>query len=219
MRRRLSADAVRSLASSVTPFLSVLRRVNCHRRRVVVTAQRHRAVAVAAAAVAALGLAGCAGGTSIGFGSSAEGSRHAGVVAWTNATRLPGFQLYAREHPGAKISIQSYNGDTNGSNYLQTELELDNQVGKGWPDMVFSEVPNDVIWAAEPQLPLRGGAERRAGAAVGDQRIPAGRGCGELRVFRSIALPLARPAVALVAFFAFSQRFLMAGMTAGASKG
>jgi len=35
--------------------------------------------------------------------------------------------------------------------------------------------------------------------------LDAGRidGCGELRVFRSIALPLARPVVALVAFFAF----------------
>ena len=37
-----------------------------------------------------------------------------------------------------KLNIVTYDGDANGSNYLQTKVSLFNRTRKGWPDVVFS---------------------------------------------------------------------------------
>jgi ABC-type glycerol-3-phosphate transport system substrate-binding protein len=71
------------------------------------------------------------------------------ITVWVDSTRLPGVQQYAKTHPGVKLNIVTYNGDADGSNYLQTKIELFNRAGSGWPDVVFSEEYNDASWSTE----------------------------------------------------------------------
>ena len=46
-----------------------------------------------------------------------------------------------------KLNIVTYDGDANGSNYLQTKVSLFDRTGSGWPDVVFSAENNEVSWA------------------------------------------------------------------------
>jgi ABC-type glycerol-3-phosphate transport system substrate-binding protein len=71
------------------------------------------------------------------------------ITVWVDSTRLPGVQQYAKAHPNVKLNIVTYNGDANGSNYLQTKIELFNRAGSGWPDVVFSEEYNDASWSTQ----------------------------------------------------------------------
>ena len=71
------------------------------------------------------------------------------ITVWVDSTRLPGVQQYAKTHPNVKLNIVTYNGDANGSNYLQTKIELFNRAGSGWPDVVFSEEYNDASWSTQ----------------------------------------------------------------------
>src|ERR1700722_15185682 len=71
------------------------------------------------------------------------------ITVWVDSTRLPGVQQYAKTHPDVKLNIVTYNGDANGSNYLQTKIELFNRAGSGWPDVVFSEEYNDASWSTQ----------------------------------------------------------------------
>ena len=45
------------------------------------------------------------------------------------------------------MNIVTYDGDANGSNYLQTKVSLFNRTRKGWPDVVFSTQNNETSWA------------------------------------------------------------------------
>ena len=69
------------------------------------------------------------------------------LTVWVDSDRLPAAQLYQKEHPSLKMSIVTYDGDANGSNYLQTKVGLFNRTGKGWPDVVFSSQNNEASWA------------------------------------------------------------------------
>jgi ABC-type glycerol-3-phosphate transport system substrate-binding protein len=71
------------------------------------------------------------------------------ITVWVDSTRLPSVQAYQKSHPNVKLNIVVYNGDANGSNYLQTKIELYNRAGSGWPDVVFSEEYNDASWSTE----------------------------------------------------------------------
>ena len=71
------------------------------------------------------------------------------ITVWVDSTRLPGVEQYQKTHPNVKLNIVTYNGDANGSNYLQTKIELFNRAGSGWPDVVFSEEYNDASWSTE----------------------------------------------------------------------
>jgi ABC-type glycerol-3-phosphate transport system substrate-binding protein len=71
------------------------------------------------------------------------------LTVWVDSTRLPGVQAYQKAHPDVKLNIVTYNGDANGSNYLQTKVELYDRSGSGWPDVVFTENVNDITWATE----------------------------------------------------------------------
>ncbi len=124
--------------------------------------RKRRLVAAAAAAGAlALVLAACGKADSTTASSPASSSpgfspvtqsASAPVTVWVDSTRLPGVQAYQKAHPGVKLNIVTYNGDANGSNYLQTKIELYNRAGSGWPDVVFSENDNDLAWATEPGI-------------------------------------------------------------------
>ena len=74
------------------------------------------------------------------------------ITVWVDSTRLPGVQAYQKSHPNVKLNIVTYNGDANGSNYLQTKIELYDKAGSGWPDVVFSEEYNDATWSTESDI-------------------------------------------------------------------
>jgi ABC-type glycerol-3-phosphate transport system substrate-binding protein len=71
------------------------------------------------------------------------------ITVWVDSTRLPGVQAYQKTHPDVKLNVVTYNGDAEGSNYLQTKIELYNRAGSGWPDVVFSEEYNDASWSTQ----------------------------------------------------------------------
>ncbi|MEV7044582.1 carbohydrate ABC transporter substrate-binding protein [Amycolatopsis sp. NPDC051061] len=71
------------------------------------------------------------------------------LTVWVDSTRLPAAQLYQKQHPSAKLNIVTYDGDANGSNYLQTKVSLFNRTRSGWPDVVFSTQNNEVSWAVQ----------------------------------------------------------------------
>lgn len=70
------------------------------------------------------------------------------MTIWVDSTRLPGAKIVQRLHPNVHLDIVTYSGDANGSSDLQTKVELYNRVGHGWPDVVYSELPDDEVWAA-----------------------------------------------------------------------
>ena len=115
---------------------------------------RPRAALATAVAVLALGAAAC--GTSGGkAGAGAQSSfkpaaQNGGTLTvWVDSSRLAAAQLYQKEHPEAKMNIVTYDGDANGSNYLQTKVSLFNRTGSGWPDVVFSTQNNETTWAVQ----------------------------------------------------------------------
>ena len=107
------------------------------------------------AVLAATGLSACAKATSPTQAASSapstfqpvSQSSSAPITVWVDSTRLPGVQAYQKTHPNVKLNIVTYNGDAEGSNDLQTKIELYNRAGSGWPDVVFSEEYNDAAWS------------------------------------------------------------------------
>jgi multiple sugar transport system substrate-binding protein len=71
------------------------------------------------------------------------------LTVWVDSTRLAAAQLYQKEHPSVRMDIVTYDGDANGSNYLQTKVSLFNRTRTGWPDVVFSTQNNEVSWAQQ----------------------------------------------------------------------
>jgi multiple sugar transport system substrate-binding protein len=106
-------------------------------------------------AVALTVTAACSGNSTAGGNSGAGGGFHQArqtggtVTVWVDSTRLAAAQLYNKEHPAAKVKIVSYDGDANGSNYLQTKVSLFNRTRHGWPDVVFSTQNNEAAWAVQ----------------------------------------------------------------------
>ncbi|MEY9931458.1 ABC-type glycerol-3-phosphate transport system substrate-binding protein [Catenulispora sp. GP43] len=114
---------------------------------------RGRTGLLAVAALFALGAAACGtitgkAGTA-GTGGSLKPAAQTGgtLTVWVDSTRLAAAQLYQKDHPEVKMDIVTYDGDANGSNYLQTKVSLFNRTGSGWPDVVFSAENNEVTWA------------------------------------------------------------------------
>ncbi|WP_329466936.1 ABC transporter substrate-binding protein [Streptomyces sp. NBC_01431] len=86
--------------------------------------------------------------TKDGFRQVAQDSGGA-LTVWVDSTRLAAAKLYQKQNPGVKMDIVTYDGDANGSHYLQTKVQLFNRTGKGWPDVVFSSQNNEVTWAVQ----------------------------------------------------------------------
>ncbi len=117
---------------------------------------RGRAALLAAAGTFALAAVTACGGS--GTGSTGTGAQNGFTPAaqtggtltvWVDSTRLQAAQLYQKQHPDVKMNIVSYDGDANGSNYLQTKVSLFNRTRGGWPDVVFSSQNNEVTWAVQ----------------------------------------------------------------------
>ncbi len=116
---------------------------------------RRRAFAAAGlAAMVAVAVAACGGGSSSsssspmkdGFSQAPQSSSGA-LTVWVDSTRVPAAQAYQKAHPNVKLDIVTYDGDANGSNFLQTKVDLYNRTGSGWPDVVFSTQQNETTWA------------------------------------------------------------------------
>lgn len=114
------------------------------------------AFAVGAVAVAVT-VAACGNGGSSGSGSASGSGAKDGftqvaqtsgpLTVWVDSTRVPAAQAYQKAHPNVKLNIVTYDGDANGSNTLQTKVDLFDRTGNGWPDVVFSAENNEVSWS------------------------------------------------------------------------
>src|SRR3954469_17622392 len=82
-------------------------------------------------------------------GAPAKGASGS-LTVWVDAVRLPVAKLYAKTHPKVHVKIVTYDGDGNGSTTMQTKIQLWNRVGKGWPDIIFTEQANDPVWMGQP---------------------------------------------------------------------
>ena len=107
--------------------------------------------ALALATVAACGTSGSTGGSTSGTQDGFKQAAQTGgaFTVWVDSTRLAAAKLYQKENPTVKMNIVTYDGDANGSNYLQTKVSLFNRTGKGWPDVVFSSQNNEASWAVQ----------------------------------------------------------------------
>ncbi|MFF7559786.1 ABC transporter substrate-binding protein [Streptomyces pseudovenezuelae] len=115
--------------------------------------KKRAALLAGCAATVSLALTACGGGgtggttTKDGFAQAPQ--KDGALTVWVDATRMDAAKLYQQLHPEAKLDIVSYDGDANGSNYLQTKVQLFNRTGKGWPDVVFSSQNNEASWAVD----------------------------------------------------------------------
>ena len=105
--------------------------------------------ALALASIAACGTSGGTTGTSSGAQNGFTPAAQTGgaLTVWVDSTRLAAAPLYQKQNPNVKMNIVTYDGDANGSNYLQTKVSLFNRTRGGWPDVVFSSQNNEASWA------------------------------------------------------------------------
>ncbi|WP_406480454.1 ABC transporter substrate-binding protein [Streptomyces sp. NBC_01615] len=117
------------------------------------SSKRRAALLAGCAATAALALTACGGGGATGTttkdGFAQVSQKDGALTVWVDATRVEAAKLYQQQHPDVKLDIVTYDGDANGSNYLQTKVQLFNRTGKGWPDVVFSSQNNEATWAVD----------------------------------------------------------------------
>jgi len=122
-------------------------------------ASQHRRILktlAASATVAALGLltacSGGAGGTGdtgeFGF-AAAEQKADSSITVWVDASREPIAKAFVEANPDTKVKIETYDGNSGGSDSFKTKMALFDQSGSGWPDVVFSTQTNDASWASK----------------------------------------------------------------------
>ncbi|WP_406300124.1 extracellular solute-binding protein [Embleya sp. NBC_00888] len=99
-----------------------------------------------AAAAASLLLVACGSGDGGAKKPGAADDPSAQLLVWTDSTRQPGFEQFKKSHPNVPMKIETYDTET-----LLTKIQLFNRTGKGWPDVLFSQVPNDVAALSSKQ--------------------------------------------------------------------
>jgi multiple sugar transport system substrate-binding protein len=109
--------------------------------------RRTALLTLGAALVLAVAACGSGGGTGARSGFHPVSQTGGPLTVWVDSDRLAAAQLYQREHPSVPMKIVTYDGDANGSNYLQTKVSLFNRTRGGWPDVVFSSQNNETSWA------------------------------------------------------------------------
>src|SRR5580700_3957866 len=93
--------------------------------RIPAAPRRRLALAAIAAAAAAIVVAGCASANDTSTASSGSASSagfteakqvaNSEITVWTDSTRLPDVQKYAKENPGVKMNIVTFDGSADGS--------------------------------------------------------------------------------------------------------
>jgi ABC-type glycerol-3-phosphate transport system substrate-binding protein len=131
--------------------------IRAARARSRLRASSARAAFAVSAIALAVTVAACGNGSSSGGGSASGAGAKDGftqaaqtsgpLTVWVDSTRVPAAQAYQKAHPNVKLNIVTYDGDANGSNSLQTKVDLYNRTGSGWPDVVWSTQNNELSWA------------------------------------------------------------------------
>ncbi len=93
-----------------------------------------KSIKFAGLALAALSVAAAVIGASSVFAQADDE-----LLVWTDAVRLPGFQMYQKKFPNVKMRIV-----TADMGQLPAKVELFNKAGSGWPDVVFTGGPDQV---------------------------------------------------------------------------
>ena len=108
----------------------------------------------AAAAALALVAAGCTAGGGSGSGTNGYGFpapkqiKDSPITILVDADRSNIAKAFQQDHPDIKVTIQTYDGNSGGTNSFQTKIALADKAGSGWPDVVWSGQVNDASWAA-----------------------------------------------------------------------
>jgi multiple sugar transport system substrate-binding protein len=107
----------------------------------------------AAAATLALAAAGCTGGgggTDSGYGFPApEQIKDSPITIWVDADRSAIAEAFKEDHPEITVNVETYDGNSGGSDSFHTKISLFDQAGEGWPDVVWSTQVNDASWASK----------------------------------------------------------------------
>ena len=111
-------------------------------------ASQHRRILTtltATAALAALGLLTACSGGSAGTGdtgefgfSAPEQKADSSITVWVDAAREPLAKAFVTANPDTPVKIETYDGNSGGSDSFKTKMALFDQSGSGWPDVVFS---------------------------------------------------------------------------------
>ena len=122
-------------------------------------ASQHRRILTtltATAALAALGLLTACSGGSAGTGdtgefgfSAPEQKADSSITVWVDAAREPLAKAFVTANPDTPVKIETYDGNSGGSDSFKTKMALFDQSGSGWPDVVFSTQTNDASWASK----------------------------------------------------------------------
>ncbi|WP_336920984.1 ABC transporter substrate-binding protein [Aquipuribacter sp. SD81] len=118
-------------------------------------ARRRRVLVLATAAVVgATALAACGSGEDVaapgaGASGAAGSAGSGGITVWVDASRAPAAEAFLAANPDADVEVVSYDGSANGSDTFKTRMNLYDQAGEGWPDVVFSTQNNDASWASQ----------------------------------------------------------------------
>ena len=111
-----------------------------------------RAGLVASAVLALVTVAACSSSSNGGSGGSGKApasltsNASQTITVWTDSTREAGFKEYQQAHPNVKMQITTYDQTS-----LLTKIQLFNKTGKGWPDLIFDPVPDDIASLASTQ--------------------------------------------------------------------
>ena len=69
------------------------------------------------------------------------------ILVWTDAIRLPGFQMYQKKFPNVKMRIV-----TTDMGPFVSKIDLFNKSGGGWPDVVFTPGPDQVAYLSQKNM-------------------------------------------------------------------
>ncbi|MGH3447904.1 MAG: ABC transporter substrate-binding protein, partial [Nocardioidaceae bacterium] len=88
-----------------------------------------------------LGACAAPGASDTDDGDGNGGSGGGSLSVWVDAARTPGAKQFKKEHPELDIHLTTIPNDPG---YVLTKISLANEAGKGWPDVVFLNTPEDV---------------------------------------------------------------------------
>jgi multiple sugar transport system substrate-binding protein len=94
------------------------------------------------------GPAGSGTGSPYGF-PAAEQIKDSPITIWTDADRAAIAEAFKADHPELEVNVETYDGNSGGSDSFHTKISLFDQAGEGWPDVVWSTQVNDASWAAK----------------------------------------------------------------------
>jgi multiple sugar transport system substrate-binding protein len=94
--------------------------------------------------------AGSGTGSQYGF-PAAEQVADSPITVWVDSDRTAIVEAFKTDHPECKVNLETYDGNSGGSDSFHTKVSLFDQAGEGWPDVVWSTQVNDASWAAHEQ--------------------------------------------------------------------